>query len=182
MDYRDFTDRDVAFKTFVEMRREVLDSVDSGNFTSVFTEVCTKALANDCIAQDVVAYFFNKGIPDHLVPNFEYYMSWQILAGANGNLFSLEKMEFFLNPALDIIVNDEDLIKRALVRRNINKHNALAVISNLLCEGIADELGLNPQNLIDIKETPSLYSPEKNRKFISAREKCLSRVVRFLAS
>lgn len=182
MDYRDFTERNKAFTEFVQIRRNVLDSIDTGNFGEVFTEVCTKALLNDCVAQDVVAYFFNKGVPDYLYPNYEYYMSWQILAGANGNEFALEKMEFFLKPALDYIVDDDEIIRTALIRRNINKRNALMVISNLICEGIVDELQLNPKNLIAVNSVTSVYSPEKNRPFATAMENCIPKVIEFLIS
>lgn len=182
MDYRDFTDRDIAYQGFIKLRREVFESADKGNFSDIFTDLCARAMANDCIAQDVVAYFFNKGIPDLLLPNFENYMSWQILAGANGNEFSLEKMEFFLNPAIDEIVNNTEIIAAALRRKNITKDNALYVISNLICEGIVDELKIDAKQLVNFKQVVSNYAPEKNRPFLTAMEKCLPRVVKFLVS
>ncbi len=182
MDANLFTNRDVAFKGFVEERRKILDSAENGNFVDAFTELCTKAMTGDCVAQDCVAYFFNKGLPNELEPNFEYYMSWEILAGANGNEFALEKMEFFLNPALEPIVDDVEFLKEAMLRGNITKKNALMVISNLICEGMADELHLDPKKLINITNKASRYSPEKNRAFLDAMEKALPNVVQFLLS
>ncbi|MBE7075497.1 MAG: hypothetical protein E7375_00305 [Clostridiales bacterium] len=180
MDYKDFTKRDKAFKGFIEYRKEVLNS--GADFPNVFVDLCTKAIEGDCIAQDCVAYFFNKGVPDYLVQNYEYYLSWQILAGANGNEFALEKLEFFLNSGLQEIINDEEILKTAMLRRNLTKENAVFVITNLICEGIVDELKINPKDLIDIKSKPSRYSPEKNRAFLSAMERCLQNVVDFLVS
>lgn len=182
MDYKDFTDRDTAYKEFIKLRKEVIESAGKGNFNETFTELCTRAMTNDCVAQDVVAYFFNKGLPDYLLPNYENYMAWQILAGANGNEFSLEKMEFFMNSALEEIVDDEEILTKAFLRKNIKKNNALKVIGNLICEGIVDELNLNPKNLIKFKQTLSTYAPEKTRVFLSAMEKCLPKVVEFLVS
>ncbi|MGN1201569.1 MAG: hypothetical protein ACI4R8_04895 [Candidatus Caccovivens sp.] len=182
MDAKLFTNRDDAFRGFVVERRNVLDSVDRGDFVECFTELCTKAMSGDCVAQDVTAYFFNKGIPNELQPNYEYYLSWEILAGANGNEFAIEKMEFFLNPALETIINDVDLLKEAMLRRNITKDNALMVISNLICEGIVDELHIEAKNLINITNKASRYSPEKNRPFLSAMDKALPKVVKFLLS
>jgi len=182
LDYKDFTKRQDAFDMFVKARREVLDSVDRGHFGEVFTELCTKALEGDCVAQDCVAYFFNKGVPNYLVPNFEYYMSWQILAGANGNEFALEKLEFFLNVALEAIIEEDDILLVAMRRKNVTKDNAIMVISNLLCEGIVDELKLDAKNLITLEKKPSYYSPEKNRVFVSALENCLTNVIDFLMS
>ncbi len=182
MDYKDFTDRKTAFEGFVKYRREVLDSEEKGMFLDVFTELCTKALSGDCIAQDCVAYFFNKGVPNLLVPNFEYYMSWQILAGANGNEFALEKLQFFLNMALNEIIDDENLLATAIRHGNIDKKNAIVVLSNLICEGIVDELKINPKELIQFKKKPSYYSPEKNRIFVNAMNGCMPNVKEFLRS
>lgn len=182
MDYADFTSRQDAFNGFVKYRREVLDSEEKGGFVDAFTELCTKALAGDCVAQDCVAYFFNHGVPNYLDPNYDYYMSWQILAGANGNEFALEKLEFFLNPALNAIVDDDELLATALKHGNITRTNALMVISNLLCEGIVDELKLSPKNLINIKSGAKTFSPQLNRVYVNALNNCLNDVVAYLKS
>ncbi len=188
MDYRDFTDRKTAYDEFIKYRKKVLDSVDK-NFTEVFTDLCSNALAGDCVAQDCVAYFFNRGVPQPnsenkylLSPNYEYYMSWQILAGANGNEFALEKLEFFLNSALGAIINDEDILTTALKKKNITKNNALMVISNLICEGIVDELEIQPKDLIQINNKVVPYSAQLNRNFLDAMEDCLPNVVDYLIS
>ena len=120
-------------------------------FDDDFTEVCTRAMTNNPVAQDLVAYFYNRGVPGHLQPNYELYMSWEILAGANGNEFAIDKLEFFINPVLDQIVGNEEIIATALRHRNITKDNALYVISNLICEGMADELKLDPKKLIKVQ-------------------------------
>ena len=182
MDYKDFTNRTRAYNGFVFYRKEVLDSVEIGDFNVIFTELCTRALSGDPIAQDVTAYFFNKGVPGFLKPNFDYYMRWQILAGANGNCFALEKLEFFLNSALNELVYNEEFLKQAMRKRNINADNALYVISNLLCEGIVDELKINPKDLIKINDQESLYSSAKNRVYLDALDKCVEKVAMFLLS
>lgn len=182
MDYKDFTPRQSAYDAFIKSRRMVLESVGRGNFGDVFADLCANAMAGDCVAQDVVAYFFNKGIPDFLPENYELYMSWQILAGANGNEFALEKLEFFLNPVLGPIVDDEQVLTAAMQSKIVNKDNALMVISNLICEGIVDELKLNPKNLIKFTNNNVSYSPQKNRAFLDAMERSIPYVVNFLMS
>ncbi len=182
MDYKDFIDKKTAFADFVKLRKEVLNSAEDGDFADAFIDLCTKAMSGDAVAQDVVAYFFNKGYPDVLAPNYEYYMSWQILAGANGNMFAIEKMKFFLDPALSAIVDDEQVLQAALYSRTITKENALDVISNLICEGIVDELKINPKKLIHVSNAKVPYSAELNRKFVSARDKCLQSVAQYLVS
>ncbi len=182
MDYKDFISRDSAYNAFVKMRRSIIDSADRGNFNDAFSDLCATALTGDCVAQDVVAYFFNKGVEGFLEPNYEYYMSWQILAGANGNEFALEKLEFFLNPVLEPIINSQEILTAALKSRAITKDNAIMVISNIICEGIVDEMQLNPKNLIQISNKPSLYSARSNRAFLDAMDKAMPKVVQYLVS
>ena len=182
MDYKDFTKRDIAFAKFVKYRREVLDSIDKGNFDDAFTDLCTKAMTGNAVAQDCVAYFFNVGVPELLHPNYDYYMSWELLAGANGNEFALEKLQFFLNLALDEIIDDEEVLTQAMIRKNITKENAIMMISNVLCEGVVDELQLDPKNLINIENKTVAYSPQLARKFSNALEECFENVVSFLVS
>lgn len=154
----------------------------NGKFDDAFTDICTRALEGDCVAQDCVAYFFNKGFAPYLQPNYDLYMSWQILAVANGNCFAMEKMEFFLKFAIDEIFEDEKLLKRALLRGNIDKNNALFVISNLLCEAVVDILDINAKNLVKSKIIEVQYSPEINRKYLKALENSIGIVKEFLAS
>ena len=40
MDYKDFTDRDTAFNSFVKYRRAVIDSIEEGKFFDEFFELC----------------------------------------------------------------------------------------------------------------------------------------------
>lgn len=182
MDARDFTSRDIAYKGFIAYRKAVLDHEEDGRFMDAFTELCATALTGDCVAQDCVAYFFNRGVPGLLNPNYNYYMSWLILAGANGNIFSMEKLEFFLKGVVEAIIDDEDILYLALKNRNITKDNAIYVISNLLCEGMADDLKLNPKELIEIKKEKIEYSPQKERVFTIALDNCIKRVIEFLVS
>lgn len=182
MDYRDFTPRNVAYDGFIKLRRQVLESADRGDFADVFSEICANAMVGDCVAQDVVAYFFNKGVPDFLPENYDCYMSWQILAGANGNEFALEKLEFFLNPALEPIVDDETILTTAMQRGTIDKDNALMVISNLICEGVVDELKIDAQRLIKFNNKNMQYSPKLNRTYLDAIEKSIPKVVNYLMS
>ena len=181
MDYAKFIPKEKAYAGFLKYRKEIMEAADEGAFDVAFSDVCAKAIEGDAIAQDVVGYFYNKGFDDFQM-NFENYMSWEILACANGNEFAIEKMQFFLDVGLNTIIYDDEILKRAIVRKNITKDNAIMVISNLICEGIADELNLDPAKLISDDRKPSPYTPAKNRVFISAMENCLPRVIGYLMS
>ena len=182
MDYKKFIDRKTAYDGFVKYRKKLFDAEETGQFDEVFADICTQAMMGDAIAEDCVAYFYSKGIPDFLNQNYELYMSWQVLAAANGNCFSIEKLEFFLKFALDLIFAKDDILKFALMRGNINKDNALYVISNLLCEGIVDNLKINPKELIQQDNIEQPYSLEVNRKFVKALEDSVIAVAKYLIS
>ncbi len=181
MDYKDFTPKQVAFDGFVKYRKEIMKAADDGDFYSTFFDVCAKAIDGDCIAQDCVAYFYNKGFDD-FQPNFENYMSWEILSAANGNEFAIEKLQFFLDVALNSIIYDDEILKTAIIKGNVTKDNAIYVISNLICEGMVDELKLNMKDMIGMSKVPSEYTPAKNRQFVMAMENCLPAVVEYLMS
>ena len=182
MDYKDFTPKDEAFKKFVAYRKQIMDAADKGKFEEVFFDVVAKAMDGDCIAQDCAAYFYNKGFDD-FQPNFENYMSWEILAAANGNEFAIEKLQYFLAVALDeFVYGDNGILKTALIRGNVTKENAIYVISNLICEGIVDQLQIEPKKLISMSRVASEYTPAKNRIFITAMENSLADVAEYLVS
>ncbi|MBQ8845039.1 MAG: hypothetical protein IJ008_03375 [Clostridia bacterium] len=194
MDYNEFIDRKEAHDKFLEYRKDVYDAAEGkgtkGSFNRVFGNLSAKAYGGDPIAQDVVAYFFNKGIEGRLPEDFDLYMSWQILAAANGNEFAIKKLEFFLTYALDRIADHETALEKAFELGNITEENYLYVIGNLLCEGIVDIVKIDPKNLIEKQneimnseywENKS-YSMEQNRVYSRAMEDCLPKVIEYLST
>ena len=159
----------------------VIDASEKGKFDEVFTDIGTKALEGDAIAQDVMAYFYNKGLPGFLKPNYELYLSWQILSSANGNCFAMEKTEFIIKFALDSIFDSDAVLKQAILRGNIDKDNALYVVTNLICESMVDILKINAKDLV-LQQGEMKFSQEVNRRFVLAMERSVPVVVNFLVS
>lgn len=182
MDSNLFTDKKTAYDGFVKYRKSIMDAAERGKFDDVFADICTKAYYGDVIAQDVVAYFYSKGLPGDLKLNFDLYMSWEIFSAANGNMFAVEKLEFFLKFGLDAIFEEDDILRQAMRNGNITKDNAIEVISNLLCESIVDLLKIDPKELIKADNTGVPYSNEVNRKYVKALEDSLVPVAEFLMS
>ena len=181
MDYKKFIEKDKAYDGFVKYRNKIISASEKGNFEDAFTDVGTKALEGNAIAQDVMAYFYNKGLPGFLKPNYELYLSWQILASANGNCFAMEKTEFLIKFALDAIFDSDAVLKQAILRGNIDKHNALYVISNLICESMVDTLKIDAKDLISVQGEMK-YSTAVNRRFTVAMEMAVPVVVNYLVS
>lgn len=181
MDYKKFINKDKGYDGFIKYRRMVIDASEKGKFDEVFTDIGTKALEGDAIAQDVMAYFYNKGLPGFLKPNYELYLSWQILSSANGNCFAMEKTEFIIKFALDSIFDSDAVLKQAILRGNINKDNAIYVITNLICESMVDILKINAKALV-LQQGEMKFSQEVNRRFVLAMERSVPVVVNFLVS
>ena len=182
MDFKKFISKTKANEKFIEYRKTVMNALEKGKFDDAFSDVCTKALDGDAVAQDCVAYFYNKGIPGSLKQNFNLYMSWEVLACANGNCFAIEKLEFFLKYALDIIFSVDQVLYDALMKGNITKESGLYVISNLLCESIVDLLKIDPKELVKQDNVEEKFSVETNRKFVDALEKSMPIVVQYIIS
>lgn len=181
MDFKDFIDRKKSYDGFIKLRRKILDASEQGKFDEAFTDVGTKALEGDAIAQDVLAYFYNKGLPNCLKQNYQLYLSWQVLAAANGNMFAIEKTEFLIKYALDAIFDSDAVLRQAILLGNIDKDNALYVVSNLICESMVDILGITAKKLIDIQGEMK-YSQEVNRIFVLAMEQSVPVVVNYLVT
>lgn len=181
MDYKKFINKDKGYDGFIKYRRMVIDASERGKFDEVFTDIGTKALEGDAIAQDVMAYFYNKGLPGFLKSNYELYLSWQILSSANGNCFAMEKTEFIIKFALDSIFDSDAVLKQAILRGNIDKDNALYVVTNLICESMVDILKINAKGLV-LQQGEMKFSQEVNRRFVLAMERSVPVVVNFLVS
>lgn len=145
----------------------------------VFNDICLDASKNDPIAQDYLAYIFKKGFFDVVPINYERFMQWQILAGASGNQFAIDKLALFLNFAFGkiLVVDDIDFL---IKRNNLTESNYEYVIGRLLCEAIADELRLDPETLVKQPLEHMEFDPKIMRVFDRARAFVIPKVLKFL--
>lgn len=184
MEYNDFIKRKDAYNSFKELRKILNGSITSPkdwrkSFKDMFDEVGVLAMENNCVAQDVMAYYYKDGVQDLLEENYDKYLQWEILAGANGNEFAIEKLQFFLNYAMQEIV-DSDKLEKILMLNGIDDQNYIYILGNLLCEGLVDELGIEPKKLVESPDDKVEYSLERQRTYRRALDHCLPRVLEFL--
>lgn len=184
MEYNDFIRRKDAYNSFRELRKILNGSIASPqdwkkSFSEMFAEVGALAMENNCIAQDVLSYYYKDGVEGALEENYDQYMQWEILSAANGNEFAIEKLQFFLNYAMQEIVDNEKLDK-ILALNGIDENNYMYILGNLLCEGVVDELGLSPKKLVDAPAKKQEYSLERMRVYRTALDKALPKVLKYL--
>ena len=179
---------DTCRKKFVEVRKNFQKTFQKADFlakeetfNSLYDNICISAVDGDVVAQDFLAYLNKKGWGNFLPINMDASMRWQILSGANGNGFAIEKLTIFLSFAVDKILSVED-IKEIAERNEIFQENYQYILGRLLCEGIVDELNINARDMI--KETPreDPQTPKIMHVFDNAREEAIPRVLKYLRS
>lgn len=185
MEYKDFVYKEDAYAGFTQMRKLLNDILaDPGSydksFEDVFDEVGALALEGNPIAQDIMSYYYKNGVKGYLPENYDQYMKWAILAGANGNEFALEKLQFFLNYGLTELLSDETKLQTILSRNGINEKNYIYILGNLLCEGLVDSMQISAKKLVDEKPLTVKYSPEKLRVYKREIDKVVPKVLEYL--
>ena len=184
MEKENFITKKDAFAGFTKLRTVLNDCIEHPReyrktFLDMLTEVGTLAMDGNAIAQDVMSYYYKDGVKDFVPENYDLYMQWAILAAANGNEFSIEKLQFFLNYAFEEIVAS-DKLPLILDRNGITEKNYVYILGNLLCEGIVDELEITAKKLVEAQNKTSKFTPEKLRGYRRALDKALPKVLDFL--
>lgn len=185
MEYKDFVYKEDSYTAFVQMRKtlnEIIANPEDYNksFDDVFAEIGALAMDGNAIAQDLMSYYYKNGVEGHIPENYDQYMKWAILAGANGNEFALEKLQFFLNYGLTELVSDESKIQRILNRNGITEENYIYILGNLLCEGLVDSLHITAKDLVEEKPKVVHYTPEKLRGYKREIDKVIPKVMEYL--
>lgn len=179
MEYKDFYDRKRAMEEFKTFRNRLNDAIDNPrgeSFSSLFENFKKEAVKGDVVAQDVLAYFYRDGADRALQEDYIKYMHWEILAAANGNMFAIDKLQFFMGYAYDTIVNHNDfgLMK---YRCKIDEYNYIFVIGQKICEELAKNLDITAEKLVGERDRYNPYRPEHFRDLRRAVDDALPQVI-----
>lgn len=111
----------------------------------------TANTVHESAAQDFMGFCYKKGFYDFCIMNYEKYMKWSILAAANGNAFTLSKLQIFLTTALDKLyeVENLDVIFDFL---DLTEENFELFLSKMLCTEMVSILEISPESLIKMPE------------------------------
>ena len=158
----EYIDYQTAFDTFTTWRKELNDCATKmpESFAQMFGAVKFMGANEDSIAMDVVAYFYKSGIPGLLDENYMRYIRWEVAAASRGNQFAIEKLQFLIGYACDMIANCSDYEVIAY-KNDIDENNALYVIGKNLCKILArDFLNAFPIDLAGEEDEARPYSKE----------------------
>lgn len=173
---------------FMELRNKINKKVSKAPINEredviidCYNDVCLNAVKNDVIAQDYLAYIFKRGFENVIPVNYEKSMQWQILAGANGNQFAIDKLSLFLNYALNEISMADDF-GYILARNELNQNNFTYIVGKLICEAIVDELQISPEKLVKAELNHIEFNAKIMRTFDRSRNYAVPKVLKFLRS
>ncbi len=184
MDQENFITKSDAFKGFTSLRTVLNDCIEhpelyKKSFPDMFAEVGALAMSGNPIAQDVMSYYYKNGVKDYIPSNYDLYMQWAFLAAANGNEFTIEKLQFFLNYAFEEIV-DNDQLQQIIEKNKIDDKNYMFVLGNLLCEGIVDELQITAKKLVEAPSIEVKFTSEKLRNYRRALDSAMPKILKYL--
>ncbi|MBO4412471.1 MAG: hypothetical protein J5779_00445, partial [Clostridia bacterium] len=108
---------------------------------------------------------------------FEKYLKWTILAGANGNGFSLSKLQLFFNSQIEYILSQEgqqyiiDLLM-------LSFDEYVLFLTKKLCMNIVEDLNLTPVELFKEDEVYVEQNDRLMRQFELIKEKAKDKLVK----
>ena len=160
MDYEAMSSND--FKNEFARRRELIYSkvAKLGSLAAEkvlfeeYDKLCEDATMGDPVAQDVLAEWYRNG--NQIVPeNIEFSNKWLILAGSNGNKFSLDRLKLHFGYTFDRIINVADFGKIS-ARNHINEYNYQYVLGRLICQFVVEDMHIDP---LELSKNKAVYLP-----------------------
>ena len=184
MDYEKITSQ--QFKDLIADRRERIyaktykkGSIEAERILlNEYENLCADAAGGDAIAEDILAEWFRNG--NNIVPeNIEMSMKWLILAGANGNKYSLDRLKLHFGFAFDKIIDLDDFGELSY-KFDIREYNYQYVLGKLICDGVVDELKIDPLELAKQKPVYIPFSGIIMRRFDRAINSAVDKVIEYL--
>lgn len=155
-----------AFDRFVEERKIINNSLEKGNVQQAFENLKSKAMQNDAVAMDVIAYYYKSGITNFLKEDYKKYLYWELLACSKGNNFAIDKMQFLFNNAYDTILDDEDFDRIAYLN-DLKEDTFLYFLGKEIAKTMVKKYKINAENLLETKDE---YNPFKNELLIEFKK------------
>lgn len=157
-----------ALDSFMQLRKELNDASakDKNLFLEKFNNCKERAVYEDAVAMDVLAYYYKTGVPGILPENYMRYITWEIVAAARGNELAIEKLQFLISMACDKILNCDDY-ETIKYKNDIDEYNALYVVGKNLCKILVkDFMKAFPVNLVNLEDD---YQPFEQKYFVTLR-------------
>ena len=184
MDYENMSSED--FRITISARREkIYAKIDKKGSIAAekilldeYEQLCADAAGGDPIAEDILAEWFRNG--NLIVPeNIDLSTKWLIMAGANGNKYSLDRLKLHFSYAFDKIIELGDF-GELCYKHNIDEYNYQYILGKLICDAVIDYLKIDALELAKTKPTSLPFSSVIMRQFDRAIDKAVETVIEYL--
>ena len=158
-----------ALDSFTKIRKEMngyIESEDYEKASELFKLLKVYAANEETVAMDVLAYYYKTGIKNVVPENYTKYIQWEIVAAARGNEFAIEKIQFLIGYACDLIMDNENY-EVIEYKNDIDEYNALYVIGKNLAKVIARNMKLFP---VDLTQEEDIKKPYTQEDFVNLRK------------
>ena len=172
-----------AFEEFTSLRKKLNDLAeeDKEKFQELFNDVKIAASRENTVAMDLLAYYYKTGVEGLVEENYSRFIQWELLAAARGNEFAIEKLQFLIGYACDIIIEDESY-QTIEYKNDIDDENLLYVLGKAIAKIYVREYKVFP---VDVYELKDEFNPYKQEYFINLRKKIddiIPKTIEFLKS
>ena len=177
-----YVDYQECLDGFTRIRKEMNELINEGNkilLEKSIDSLKMYAANEESSAMDVLAYYYKSGIEGVLPENYQRYIYWEILAASRGNELAIEKLQFLIGYACDIIMEHEnyDLIE---YKNDIEEDNVLYVLGKNICKVLAKELKIFPVDLIMLEDNHKPYTQEDFVVLRKTLDDCMPKIISFL--
>jgi len=172
-----------AFEEFTKLRKELnnLAEDDKDGFKDLFNQVKVAAAQENTVAMDILAYYYKTGVEGVLAENYQRYIQWELISAARGNEFAIEKLQFLIGYACDIIIQDEDFSLIAY-KNDIEDTNLLYVLGKAVAKIYVREYKLYPIDLYDLEDESLPYKKEYSVNLRHNIDKIIPKTIEYLKS
>lgn len=128
-----------------------------------YQRLCEDAAIGNVIAMDVLAEWFRNG-NQVVEENIDTSMKWLILAGANGNKFSLDRLKIHFGFAFDAIADINEFSEIA-DKCDMDLSNYHYLLGEMLCKAVVEDMKIDALKLAQTKPTSLPFSAVVLRTF-----------------
>lgn len=180
---RPFVPYTEAFEEFTNLRVEFnkLAEKSEQKFLAEFQKLKVAAARENTVAMDLLAYYYKSGVGNVLDENYTRYIQWEMLSAARGNQLAIEKVQFLIGYACDIIMDDEnfDLI---VYKNDIDENNLLYVLGKAIAKIYVREYKIFPVDLYALEDEAQPFKKEYFGNFRHQIDEIIPKTIKYLLS
>ena len=180
---RPYVPYDEAFSEFTNLRREFNAYAEKSGqkFLTEFEKLKVAGARENTVAMDLLAYYYKSGVGNFLDENYSRYIHWEMLSASRGNQLAIEKLQFLIGYACDIIM-DHEKFNLIMYKNDIDENNVLYVLGKAIAKIYVREYKIYPIDLYALKDESKPFKKEYFSSFRHQIDQIIPKTVEYLLS